>query len=181
VDHLVVPLDRTHADARAQLVETLREEVGVSVPSGLEPHITLVAHTGLTRPAAVAALDPVVSTTEPFTVHAHGYGVFSGATDSGLSLHVIVVRSGPLDDLHRRACEALAAAGADVAGWSTPDCWTPHLTLLDRTLEPESLGAAVTWLARRPHPSWEIPVDRLALAGPWRERNRPNDVLLLGR
>jgi len=85
------------------------------------------------------------------------------------------VRAAALDALHGRVCAALHRAGAQVAGWSEPNIWYPHITLVDRGLDPAHLGAGVAWLARRHHPSWHIPVDRLQVTGsrPAPDRDRP--------
>jgi 2'-5' RNA ligase len=180
VDHLVIPLDASHAGAVGRLAAEVASAAGLGPawrPSA--PHITVVAHVGLEAAPVVEAVAPVIAAGEPFSVHAHGYGVFAGGEPSGLSLHVPVVRSGELDDLHRRLHDALRAAGAEIAGWCTPETWSPHITLADRELEPATLGAAVARLVRRPHPSWRIPVDRVALTGGWADRHRVGRVLRL--
>lgn len=110
----------------------------------------------------------------------HGYGFFTGDHPTDLSLHVLVVRSPALDSLHARTSRALSSR-AEVAGWSEPDLWTPHFTLIDRALDPRALGAAATWLARRRHPSWSIPVDRVMVTGAWPDRTGSVIALAEGR
>lgn len=100
----------------------------------------------------------------PLTVRAHGYGMFTGEAATDLSLHVMVVRTRPLDDLHRRTRAALVAAGACPAGHTDPNVWTPHITLLDRSLIPESLARAVEALAHSPHRSWTVTVTALTVS-----------------
>ena len=182
MEHLVVPLDRSHEQAVDHLVDTM--VAATSVPAAARApnaHVTLVAYAGLDAAPARRALAPVAAAATPFAAHAHGYGLFTGTEPSDLSLHVPVVRDGPLDALHRAACHALRAAGAEIAGWSTPEAWSPHIPLVDRNLEPSQLGAAVAWLAQRPHPSWCITVDRVVLAGPRHARGqRGHPVLRLG-
>lgn len=174
MDHLVIPLDSDHVHTLAELVEGVAAAAGLAPPpSSVQPHITLVAYSRLTRASASTAIEPVITGMDPFTIHAHGYGLFTGADSSDLSLHVPVVGGGPLDVLHRELCAALRHAGAEIAGWSEPEWWSPHITLLDRELDAARLGNAVTWLAGRHHPSWRIPVDRVALCGGWAERDRP--------
>jgi len=86
----------------------------------------------------------------PFVVHADGYGFVTVNHPTDLSLHAPVVGSPALDSLHARLWAQLRLAGAEVAGWSMPpDHWSPHLTLIDRALDPQALGAAATWLARQ--------------------------------
>jgi 2'-5' RNA ligase len=125
----------------------------------------------------VAQVERIVSATRPFLLHAHGYGFFSGDDLSDLCLHVPVVRSRPLDSLHEALRSALSTAGADIARWSEPDIWSPHITLLDRYLDAARLGLAARWLARRHHPSWDIVADRVELVGSWAEHDRPGHVV----
>ncbi|MGH9153001.1 MAG: 2'-5' RNA ligase family protein, partial [Acidimicrobiales bacterium] len=180
VDHVVLPLDDDHVRAVRGLVG------GVIAATGLdgravrpEPHVTLLAYTGGDEAAVRGAVEALASAVAPFDVHAHGYGFFSGKEASELALHVPVVRTALLDALHRRLCAALTGAGAEVAAWCAPELWTPHVTLVDRGLHPDTLADAVAWLALRHHPSWQIPVDRLALTGGWSDRDRAGHVVHL--
>jgi 2'-5' RNA ligase len=166
VDHVVAPLDPDHARVVAQLSHDLAAELGID-PEGAaspRPHITVASYAGLEPVRAAVALAPVLAAVAPFTVRAHGYGVFAGDSDSELSLHVMVVRTGALDDLHHRLHGALCAAGACVAGTTGPATWTPHITLLDRGLTPRLLGDAVEILTRRSHRTWSIPVTAVTVA-----------------
>jgi hypothetical protein len=144
----------------------LESSVGVQ-----DPHVSLLAYEGLSWDAAEAAIAASLRLTPPFVIRAHGYGFFTGDHPANLTLHVPVVRAEALEGLHRELWRTLCRAGATVAPWSTPDLWTPHLTLLDRALDPPALGAAATWLARRHHPSWSIPVHRVVLTGGWPDRS----------
>ena len=182
MDHLVVPLDPGHVHVIDELIGGVAGAAGLAPAlEASTPHLTLIAHSGLDRARVSTAIGPVAAATAPFTIHAHGYGFFTGPEPSDLSLHVPVVRSGPLDALHGELCAALREAGAEIAGWSAPELWSPHITLLDRQLSPAKLGAAAAWLARRHHPSWRIPIDGVAITGGWRQRNRPAAVLPFGR
>jgi 2'-5' RNA ligase len=160
VEHVIAPLDHDHAHAVAQLAHDLAAELGLDCDEAVprRPHVTVVSYEGIepTRAAPVVARE--VAALAPFTVRAHGYGVFAGDCDTDLSLHVMVVRSADLDRLHGRVHRALGEAGARVAGTTAPSAWTPHITLLDRGLTPRLLGDAVEILTRRPHRSWTIPV-----------------------
>ena len=180
VDHIVIPLDRDHFQAMEVLATGAAAAAGVTrSPRASGGHVTMLAYQGLDRPAVRRAIEGVVSTTGPFSLHAHGYGFFTGDDPPDLSLHVPVVRTAVLDTFHARLWVALRRAGAEVAKWCLPDLWSPHITLLDRALNPESLGAAAGWLARRHHPSWSITVDRVALTGGWPQHEDPGEVLLL--
>jgi hypothetical protein len=167
VDHVVAPLDPDHVAAVAALTADAAAAMGRGAPKRSQPHVTLVACTGVGRPEALAAVAGVAGEMAPFVLRAHGYGVFARTGHSGLSLHVPVVRNRELDRLHARVVDALAAVGAEVAGWSRPELWSPHITLLDRELTATDVGAGITALASRHHPSWHVPVDRLQLRGGW--------------
>lgn len=180
MDHVVLPLDADHVRAVRRLVAGIAGAAGLGGEVGRpEPHVTLIAYSGGDPVAVRAAVEDVSAAIEPFGVHAHGYGFFSGKETTELALHVPVVRTARLDALHRALCAALGGAGADVATWCAPHLWTPHVTLVDRGLTPETLAAVVAWLAGHHHPSWQIPVDRVALTGGWPERDQPADVIRL--
>lgn len=171
MDHIVIPIGPDHRKAIDALVAGASAAAGLASPScGPDPHVSLLAYDGLSRGAAEAAVEATLLATPAFVIHAHGYGFFTGDNPANLTLHVPVVRAEALDGLHARLWAQLVGAGAEVAPWSAPDLWTPHLTLLDRALDPPALGAAAAWLARRHHPSWSIPVDRVVLTGGWPDR-----------
>lgn len=182
MDHVIAPLDADHVRAVDRLAAHLAECLAPSgdVLAAPSPHITVVSYTGLPPERAAAALQPVLAATPPFTVHAHGYGVYTGDEDVDLSLHVVVVRTRVLDELHRKVHAALDAAGACVGGTTAPDVWSPHVTLLARGLTPQVLGRAIEVLARRPHRSWTIGVDALAIATRHHGRGRRLATLPLG-
>ena len=179
MDHIVIPVGPDHRKAVAALAAGAASAAGLGTPpNGPAPHVSLLAYDHLARHEAEQAIEETVRATPPFLVHAHGYGFFTGDNPANLTLHVPVVRAPALDRLHARLWAQLRGAGADVAPWSAPDLWTPHLTILDRALDPPSLGAAAAWLARRHHPSWSIPVDRVVLTGGWPDRS--GRVMALG-
>lgn len=168
MDHVVIPVGPDHRRAIDSLAAGAAAAAGVAPPAGgSDRHISLLAYEGLARDQAAPALLAAARHLGPLMVHAHGYGFFTGEQPSALTLHVPVVRGPALDLLHARLWAALGDAGAEIAPWSAPDLWSPHLTLLDRTLDPHTLGAAAAWLARRYHPSWNIPVDGILLTGGW--------------
>ena len=181
MDHVSIPLDRDHIVARSLIVDAVVAAAGLVAPAEVaRPHVTVVGYTDLGPAAARLALEPVVAATAPFVLHSHGFGFFTGDGPNSLNLHVPVVRAPALDALHQAACVALEEAGAELAGWTTPQWWTPHITLLDRGLDPSSFASSAAWLAGRRHPSWRIPVDRLLLTGGWPDRGDPGEELLLG-
>jgi hypothetical protein len=179
VDHIVLPVGQDHRKAIHALMTAAGAPAGLEGATGeRDPHVSLIAYEGLSRAAVEAAIETPLRAIEPFVLHAHGYGFFTGDHPANLTLHVPVVRAEALNSLHARLWVQLRDAGADIAPWSAPDLWTPHLTLLDRALDPSALGAAVAWLARRHHPSWSIPVDRVVLTGGWPDRT--GRVILFG-
>lgn len=166
MDHVVAPLDADHARVVSSLSHDLAARLGID-PEGAaprRPHITVASYDGLEPARAAAALVPALAAIAPFTVRAHGYGVFAGDSDSDLSLHVMVVRTRTLDHLHGEVHHALCDAGACVAGTTGPGAWTPHITLLDRGLTPRLLGDAVEMLTHRPHRTWSVPVASVTVA-----------------
>lgn len=181
VDHVVAPLDRDHIEAVEALVVEAADAMGISSPERSQPHVTVVAFRGVARPAALAAVRAAVVDLSPFVLRAHGFGVFARNGHSGLSLHVPVVRNGELDALHERVHTALLAVGAEVAGWSQRELWSPHITVLDRDLDASQVGAGIERLASHHHPSWHVPVDRLQLRGSWVDRDQPSDEVPFSR
>lgn len=182
MDHVIAHLDADHDRVCRDLAHDLAGVLGLDGGTVVQsrPHITLVSYTGLDPEAALAALGPVADRAGPVPVRAHGYGMFTGDEDSDLSLHVMVVRSRPLDELHRHVGDALAAAGAELSGATRPSVWSPHITLLDRGLTPALLGRAVEVLAGRPHRSWTIPLTALAVARrSWEGRPAPDRAVSL--
>jgi hypothetical protein len=101
VDHVIAPLDTDHARVVGQLSVDLAAALSID-PDDVAlrpPHITCASYTGLEPRRAVAALAPVLAVIAPFTVRAHGYGLFTGDADTDLSLHVMVVRTKALESL----------------------------------------------------------------------------------
>lgn len=167
----MIPIGDDHRRAIDTLVAGAVAATGIEhLAEAPEPHVSLLAYEGVSRTAAAKAIEATLEATPPFVIHAHGYGFFTGDHPTNLTLHVPVVRAAALDRLHGELWAALRGVGAEVAPWSSPELWTPHLTLLDRALDPPALGAAAAWLARRHHPSWHILVDRVTLTGGWPDR-----------
>lgn len=179
MDHVVVPLDRDHIAAVDALATEAAAAMGVPPPERSQPHVTVVAFRGVVRSDALAAVTDAVAERAPFVMRAHGFGMFARTGHSGLSLHVPVVRGPSLDVLFGDVHRALVAVGAEVAGWTQPDTWSPHITLLDRGLEAPAVGAAVARLASHHHPSWHVPVDRVQVRGSWATRAQASDEVPL--
>lgn len=158
-----MPLDRAHARVACELADALALGVGQPCAAARTPHVTLVSFGGLPTDVAGRAVRDATAPFLPLTVRAHGYGVFTGAEPGDLSLHVTVVRTTAFDRLHRAVWHALERAGAGLDGSTAPSVWTPHITLLDRYLNPASLARAVETLAERPHRRWSITVDEVTV------------------
>ena len=176
----MIPLDSVHAALVDELADGLAAAAGIGRAMGGMPHVTLVAYTGVERGAARAAIAAAIAGVPPFVVHAHGYGFFAGHDSGDLNVHVPVVRNESLAALHRVVLDATRSTGAVIAGWTEPDAWTPHITLLSLALDPTRLGTGVTWLAAHHHPSWQIPVDRVVVTGGWTERSATSVPIPLG-
>lgn len=161
--HVVVPLDRAHARVACELADTLAVGVGRPAAAARAPHVTLVSFSGLPADVACRTVRDAAAPFLPLTVRAHGYGVFTGAAPGDLTLHVAVVRTTAFDRLHRAVGHALERAGAALDGSTAPSVWTPHITLLDRYLDPATLSRAVGTLAERPHRRWSIVVDEVTV------------------
>jgi len=180
MDHVVIPLDDDHERATTSTVAAMSAAVGATIhPAQRRVHITLVAYDGISRVTAHRAVEAAVADASGFVVRAHGYGFFCGPDGQDLSLHVPVVRSPALDVLHGAIHGALVSAGAEVAGWTDPCCWSPHITLVEAGLDPDSLGACSGWLARRHHPSWRIPVNRLLIVAGGSDGEEPASIIQL--
>jgi 2'-5' RNA ligase len=180
VDHVIIPLDEVHAALVDDLADRLAVAAGVRRTVAGRPHVTLVAYSGAGRSEARDAVAAATANTEPFVLRAHGFGVFAGDAYGDLNVHVPVVRNDALAALHRDVLDAIRSVGAVTAGWTEVDAWTPHVTLLDRNLDPTHLGAGVGWLATHHHPSWQVPVDRVDVTGGWTEQTTTCDPILLG-
>jgi 2'-5' RNA ligase len=164
MDHVVVPLDASHANAAANLAAELGDPTTSATTSTSRWHVTLASFEGVSPATARSVVESVAARTEPFVAHAHGYGLFVGGRPDGLVLHVPVVRGPRLEalrvDLHR----SLVDVGARIAPWLGPDNWSPHITLIDRVLADPDAARVVAFVLRRHHPSWQIPVGELAVS-----------------
>ncbi|WP_423919003.1 2'-5' RNA ligase family protein [Frigoribacterium sp. 2-23] len=109
------------------------------------PHVTLLARP-LIEPVHDEALRELfASPALPLAIELGSLLVF-GAPPRGLVLVRPVVVSAALLELHRAAHRAApVAATAPDARHTTPDHWTPHVTLAHR-LTPEQLAAAIETL-----------------------------------
>ena len=175
----MIPLDSVHAALVDELADGLAAAAGMAAPwvACRTSRSLPTRASNAVRPAAIAA---AIAGLPPFVVHAHGYGLFAGHGSGDLNVHVPVVRNESLAALHRVVLDATRSTGAVIAGWTEPDAWTPHITLLSLALDPTRLGTGVTWLAAHHHPSWQIPVDRVVVTGGWTERSATSVPIPLG-
>ena len=179
MEHVVIALDEDHERAATSIGAAIAAAAGSEIQPA-HGHITLATYDGISRVIAYRAIQTAVAGASAFVVRTQGYGFFSGNDGRDLSLHVPVVRSPPLDALHEAVYGALVSAGADVACWTAPSHWSPHITLVEGGLDPDSIGAAAAALASRHHPSWRIPVHDLLLVGNRRDDHTPSTIELSG-
>jgi len=164
MDHVVVPLDASHANAAAKLAAELGESTSSAVSPTGRWHLTLASFEGIPPAAVRSVVEDVAARTQPFVVHAHGYGLFVGGKPDGLVLHVPVVRGPRLEALRVDLHGSLVDVGARIAPWLGPDNWSPHITLIDRRPDDLDVANLVALVLRRHHPSWQIPVGELAVS-----------------
>lgn len=179
--HLTVPLDHDHDRAVRALADEIAAVVGVQPSlSPAQPHMTLLAFTGLSGPAVRNAVSAALRPSRVFTMRAHGYGVWAGSGPFGPSLHVPVVRDAELDALHHTLQRAMSQAGAEIARWTLPELWSPHITIIAPVLDPDEMGQAVAHLLERHHPSWHIPVDRVQIMAGRGQPDEDAEMVCLG-
>lgn len=164
MDHVVIPVDAAHGRAAAALVAADRRESAAHPTVPGPSHITLASFEPLPPPEIRAVVEEVAARTEPFVVHAHGYGLFIGDRSADVNLHVPVIRGPALEALRSDLHRSLAAAGAKVAPWLGPDEWSPHITLVERDSSDDGFVRLLGRLLQRHHPSWHIPVEALAVS-----------------
>ena len=182
MQHLILPLDRDHDVA----VRTLAAEVAEVVRTHDHlapdlPHVTLLAFTGLDVATVGAVVRATVIGHPPFRIRAHGYGLWARSEPFGPTLHVPVVRDNAIDALHRDLHQNLDQAGAEIARWTVPELWSPHITVIAPVLDPREMGLVLAHLLRRDHPSWHIPVDKLEIVGGRTDRAQRGEVVCLRR
>lgn len=179
--HLILPLDRDHDAAVRALAGEVARVVGTTVDLSPErPHVTLLAFSGIEEPAVRAVVEATAASTAPFMLRAHGYGAWATSGACGPSLHIPIVRDSAIDALHRRLCRSMSHAGADLAGWTMPEVWSPHITIAASVLDPSELGKAIAHLLERHHPSWHIPIDRVQIVGGRADGMERVEVVALG-
>lgn len=163
-----VPLDGDHTRAVRAVQARVGRGKAYGAPGGRpRPHISLVV---LLQPPDAATVDAVLrdvaATAAPIRTRARGFGVFASPRGDEVVLHVPVVRTVELSELHARLCTAFTALDADVEGYHRPETWFPHITLVRQPLTPSEAGAMVTVLAEGPPVSWHLCLDRLARFDP---------------
>jgi 2'-5' RNA ligase len=124
-------------------------------------------------------LPPSIASVPPFVVHAHGYGFFAGHGSGDLNVHVPVVRNESLAAIHRVVLDATRNAGAVIAGWTEPDAWTPHMTVLSLA-RPDAPWNGCHVAGDSPPPDLADPVDRVVVTGGWTERSATSVPIPLG-
>ncbi len=173
MEHVVSPLDLMHARAAGDLASGLVGPSGHRTAATPPWHITVASFEPVSPSVSRQVVAAVAARTDPFVVHAHGYGLFVGAHGSSLIMYVPVVRGPRLEalrvDLHR----SLEDAGVRVAHWLDADHWTPHITLIDRDMAEIDVARLAAFVRQRQHPSWHVPVGELAVSTAHGEYSEP--------
>jgi len=158
-------LDDHHDRLVRDLWNELARDFGVRRVTEIvrDPHLTYQGAEQYDLDRLDTALRAVASTTAPFTISTTGLGIFTGPQPV---LYLAVVRSAALTTFHAALWDAIGAAGQDYAPYYTPaGPWTPHITLAQWDLTPDTIGPVAARLAARPL-AWEMPIDTLAILHP---------------
>ncbi len=109
------------------------------------PHVTLLGYSGLDHGHFRNELEACVERLGPITLRTSGLGLFFQPHPV---IYLPVVRSRALTDFHREMWESVGTRGGRLDPHHAPDAWTPHLTLAQADLTPESQLDAVRILSR---------------------------------
>lgn len=104
-------------------------------------------------------LASLAASTQVFTVHTTGVGLFTGAVPV---IYIPLVKDTHLITLHQLIWERVQNIARGLSPFYAPDAWMPHITLANRDVDQESLNCAMEKLAFRSF-DWEIRIDHLAL------------------
>lgn len=105
------------------------------------------------------ALAGIAADTAPTRIHTSGLGVFTG--DRPI-LYVPVVRTGELNELHRRISGAAVRAAVEPSSHYAADRWAPHITLGYGDLEPQRLAQVLEIFGSRDF-TWDVILDNLSV------------------
>lgn len=154
-------LDDEHYRKIEEVWEELSERFGVrGLYSTAFPHFTYQVSEEYDADAVSEALQRLAAQVAPFKVRTAGLGVFTAATPV---LHVPIVRSPELDELHAEVWRGLGQEPTgDVARYYETRMWLPHVTLAQGDIGCERLAEIVRVLAARNF-HWEMEVNNISL------------------
>lgn len=104
-------------------------------------------------------LSTLAASTQAFTVHSTGVGLFTGAVPV---IYIPLVKDMHLMALHKLIWERVQSVAQGLSPYYEPGAWIPHITLANRDVNQGSLNCAMDKLAFRSF-DWEIRIDHLAL------------------
>lgn len=158
-------LDDHHDRLVRDLWDELARDFGVRRVTEIVPypHVTYQGAEQYDLDELDTALRAVTAATAPFTISTTGLGIFTGPQPV---LYLAVVRSAALTTFHTAFWDAIGASGREYSPLYAPaGPWTPHITLAQWDLTPDTIGPIAARLAARPL-AWDIPIDNLAVLHP---------------
>ncbi|HEX6557257.1 MAG TPA: 2'-5' RNA ligase family protein [Ktedonobacteraceae bacterium] len=160
--HAVVSLfDEPTTEAVKNVWTELANDFGVRHLSDVlpYPHFSYQIAQQYEEQELVGHVEDLAQQATPFQIQAGGLALFTGPH---LVLYVPVVRTFELSQFHQIVWQAITPAGSGISPYYQPATWTPHITLAEHDIEPESLSRIIARLSRR-QLLWEISVDNLAI------------------
>ena len=145
------------------LIKSLETEFGLTdVQATPEPHLTYQLVEPEDLPLLKESLRNIAATSIPFIAHTTGLGMFPGERPV---IHIPVLRSDYLNQLHHRILEAAAPLCSRTDRFSAPDLWLPHVSLALHDTTPELLGPVLQFLNNQTF-NLELKITNLAILRP---------------
>lgn len=157
---IVTLLDNNHY----QLIEDLWAELerGFSVRGVYitpYPHFSYQVAQDYDLGLVESVLKRIASNITTFKVRTSGLGIFTGVSPV---LHISIVRSLELTQLHEELWQEIATASSGVQEYYHSDQWMPHITIGSGDINKDNLSQIISFLANRDF-HWEITVDNIAV------------------
>ncbi|SRR5579884_1324010 len=160
--HAVVSLfDERITEAVKQLWAELANDFGVRHLADVlpYPHFSYQIAGQYEERELVRRVEELAGRATLFQIQAGGLALFTGAHPV---LYVPIVRTLELSQFHQRVWQAISPAGSGISPYYQSALWTPHITLAEHDIEPESVARIIARLSSR-QLFWEIPIDNLAI------------------
>jgi 2'-5' RNA ligase len=150
--------------APAQVVQNLWERLDAhcglaGVKAAPLPHFSWLAADAYQTEPVEQVLAEISGRMQPFTIQAHGLGVFTGPKPV---VYVVLVKDDRMMALHRILAEQVRPFAIVPSDYYDPPSWIPHVTLALREVDAERLGCAVADIVTEKI-SFKILVDHLAV------------------